>query len=147
VSKLSKAKSEPVPNPEPQLTPEFRMKLDRLGYLLDEERRHKPAMAELKALKEESRAFVNASYPADKPQQLSGNVYRVNFGMRENESTVDKPKAFAALKKALGLTKLADALSYTLKLLETHLTDEQRVGLVTKERTGSREIDAVKIAA
>lgn len=85
-------------------------------------------------------------YAADAPIHAEGTEYAVDLTMREHQQKItDKAKAFAALRKVMGLGKLIEALSYTLKLLDVHVPKEKQAAFVSKERTGPRTIRSARI--
>lgn len=122
----------------------LRIKLDRCGLLLEDYRRHKPWIDELEKLKKEIRATC-ANEAAELPVRLEGGVYYIDLGPRENEKRItDKAKAFAALRKAMSMEKLIEALEYTFKLLDRWVPEPLQKKFVIKELTGSRTITAVR---
>lgn len=130
-----------APQSTPSVSP-LASKIDRVGYLLAEQQRAKPWLKELEALKAELQAEC-LDMPADKPVRLEGNLYYVDLSARENRREItDKSKAWAALKKAIGIDKLIAALSIPLKVLDASVPAEKQVGYVKTERTGSRDISA-----
>jgi hypothetical protein len=121
----------------------LRVELDRCGFLLDEYKRHKPWLDELEKLKKDIRAKCK-DLAADAPLRLDGAAYYIDLGMKENEKRLtDKGKAFAALRKAMGLEKLIDALTITFKLLDQWVPEPLQKKFMAEERTGSRAISAV----
>ena len=122
---------------------ELRKKFDRLGYLLDVERRNKPLMNELKALKDEVRGQF-ASHPAANPVRAEGNVYYIDLtACEERREVTDQKQAFEALQKAAGMEKLLEGLTLPFKLLDAWLDTDQQKAFVKKERTGARDVSAV----
>lgn len=121
----------------------LRIKLDRCGFLLDEYRRNKPWLDELEKLKKEIRAKC-ADLAAELPVRLEGAAYYIDLGMKENEKRLtDKGKAFVALRKAMGIDKLIEALTITFKLLDQWVPELVQKKFMVQERTGSRDISAV----
>lgn len=126
---------------------EFRKILDRFGELDTCYRQAKPWLDEREALKVQIRAHCD-DQPAALPVRLEGTLYYVNLSPKEKKRTVIAPgKVFAALKKSIGLEKLAEALSYTMKLIDAHLPKAEQVGLIREELTGARDVTAVVITA
>lgn len=123
-----------------------RASLDRFGFLDALYREAKPWLDEREALKKAIQA-EHENTPGDQPIRCAGSLYYVDLTMRENQRSVtDKPKAFAALRKALGLEKLAEALSYTLKVLDEHVPSQKQAPFVSSARTGPRTVTAALIA-
>lgn len=130
-----------APKSTPTVSP-LAATIDRVGYLLAEQQRAKPWLKELDALKAELQKECE-DLPADQPVRLEGNLYYVDLSARENRREItDKSKAWAALKKAIGLDKLIAALSIPFKVLDSAIPAEAQVGYVKTERTGSRDISA-----
>lgn len=120
-------------------------KLDRCGYLLalkasaDAE----PWHAELKDLVAQVRSHY-AKAPADIPVRAEGNLYFIDLTKREMERSVsNKKRAFDALKKAMGITALIEAITMTFKLLDAHIAPADQGTFVTQGRTGNRDVSAV----
>lgn len=75
-----------------------------------------------------------------------GHAWQVQFSARRNERTViNKPKAFALLKKALGLDGVIAMLDMPLGVLDKHIPESQRTGLVHQERAGYRTCKLVAL--
>lgn len=124
-----------------ELSPET---LDRAGFLLDEYRRNKPWLDELKRLKAEIRAHCEPM-AGNAPVRLEGAQYYIDLTRKENEKRVtDKAKAFAALKKAMGLERLVQAITVTFKLLDQWVPAAQQTPFIVTEHTGSRDIECVR---
>ena len=119
--------------------------IDRYGYLDALYLEAKHWLDERDALKKEIQE-LHKHDPADQPVHLEGKLYLVDLGRRENERSItSKTKAFAALKKVIGLNSLVEALTYTLKVLDLHIPKEKQAAFVKTERTGPRSIrSAVK---
>ncbi len=125
----------------------FRAKLDRFGSLETRYREAKPWLDERDALKKTIQDLYAAT-PGTEPIRATGNLYYVDLSLREYQRKVTAPaKAFNALKKAMGVTALINGLTYTMKLLDAHTTEDQRKAFIVNERTGPRDISAVIIAA
>jgi hypothetical protein len=124
----------------------WRAKLDRFGYLDQKCRAAKPDLKE----RDDLRTEIQEKYkdePALKPKRVSGNLYYVDLSICESQRKITcKSKAFAALRRALGVTRLAEALSYTLKLLDEHVPVEKQKAFVSTAATGPRDVSAVLIA-
>ena len=133
-----------MPKPTP-ITAAFQSQLDRCGYLLtlkaaaDAE----PWRAELTELLAEIRGHYD-KHPADVPIRAAGTLYYIDLSKREFRRTVtSKRLAFESLKRAIGLTKLIEALSFPFKLLDEHVDPTDQSRYVTQARTGSRDVTAV----
>lgn len=127
---------------------QFKQKLDRLGSLLYRELSSdaEPWRAELKALKTEIQAHY-AGHPADVPIRAAGDRYFIDLTVRENRRSITDPqKAFDALKKAMTMAKLVEALKIPFSLLDRWVTADRQAAWVKQERSGSRDISAVLIA-
>jgi hypothetical protein len=125
---------------QPTQSIELTWQIDRCAYLLAKQRENKPWIDELARLKTELRKHCESS-PADLPVRLSGATYFLDFTVRENERVItDKPKAFAALRKAMGIDKLIAALTITLKLLDKEIPASSQAKYVITARTGSRDV-------
>jgi hypothetical protein len=131
----------------PALTPKD---IDRCAFLIEKERAGKPERDELADLKAKFQLEC-ASKPSDKPVRLmgtpgkgaGGSTYFLDLSAREMKREItDKSKAFAALKRILGLDELIERLTITFKLLESVVPEEKRSGYIKSERTGSRDISA-----
>jgi hypothetical protein len=132
--------------PKPlEITPEFKKTLDRCGYLQARYAAEKHWIDELTRVEKTIQEYCK-DCPAEQPVHLEGKDYTVDLGIREYQQKItDKPKAFALLKKAMGLGALIEALSFTLKLLDAHVPKEKQT-FVTKARTGPRDLSsALKI--
>ncbi len=117
---------------------------DRAGVLYTRYCEARPMLKEWEAVKKALRDR-HANDPAAEPLRLTGNLYYVDLSACEREFAItDKPKAFAALKAALG-AKLADALGYTKKLIEAHVPESKRSAFSGTAPTGSRDVTAVLI--
>jgi hypothetical protein len=77
---------------------------------------------------------------------VSGNLYHIDLSACENRRGItDKGKAFAALRKAIGIFTLARTLTYTLKLIDEHITPKNQAPFMTTTQTGPRDVSAVLI--
>jgi hypothetical protein len=129
------------------LSPEFRKKLDRLGYLQGRYSTEKYWIDELDVLNKAVQAHFKDA-PANEPIHAEGELYAVDLTQRENQQKItDKSKAFSALRKAMGITALIDALSYTVKLLDAHVPKDRQAAFVANERTGPRTLRSSLILA
>jgi hypothetical protein len=125
-------------------------KIDRCAYLVQRYKEGKAERDELDLLKDEfQKHAIDIKHPAALPLRLEGTpaggpggtTYFLDLTMREEKREItDKPKAFAALKKALGLAKLIESLTIPFKLLDPNVDEKKRAAFVKKERTGPREI-------
>jgi hypothetical protein len=137
-----------VPAPIPidvRTSPEsvYRAQLDRFGYLDTRYREAKPWLTEREALKKliQVRHDLDA---AELPIRDEGSLYFVDLTPREQQRVVtSKTKAFAALKKALGIKAFTEALTYTFKLLDEFVPSEKQAAFVTQARTGPRDVTGV----
>lgn len=125
----------------PPADPEFLVKINRYGYLDARYRENKHWLDERENLKKAIQKQYE-DHPAGEPVHVDGGQYVVDLTIRENQQRItDKKKAFNALQKAIGMTALIDALSYTLKLLDAHIPKDKQTFVVT-ERTGPRTISS-----
>lgn len=130
--------------PTPAILPS---QIDRYGYLDARYLEAKKWLDERETLKKVIQEH-STSAPADQPVRLEGKLYVVDLGLRENKRAVtNKARAFAALRKVLGMSGLTEALSYTLKLLDEHVPEASQTAFVSTERTGPRSIRSVIKAA
>lgn len=115
--------------------------IDRCAYLLAKERETKPERDELAKLKTSIQQQCE-SRPADQAVRLTGALYYLDLSARENKrKLVDKPKAFAALRRAMGgLDALVLKLTIPFTLLDAEIPADKQAGFVTSERTGSRDV-------
>ena len=121
-------------------------KVDRAGYLLARLAEAKPWIKELESLKKELQEAVDDK-PADKPVRLQGGVYYVDLSPRESKREItNKSKAWAALKRAIGLEALIASLAIPFKLLDQHIQPEDQAAYTQVERTGSRDVSAGLLA-
>jgi hypothetical protein len=123
---------------------EWRKRLDRFGELEVKYQQAKPWIKERETLKEQIRGRFDTAAKPESGYRADGELYHVDLSPKEEKTVFfDKAKAFAALKKALG-TKLTDALTYTLKLLdEAGVSADERTKFLRKERIGARDVTAV----
>lgn len=78
---------------------------------------------------------------ADLAIREEGTSCWLDVSARKREHPVaSNAKAFAALRKTIGLDKLVDSITITLKLLRAHLSDEQVDLLAPEQQTGVRTI-------
>jgi hypothetical protein len=126
---------------------QFRKTLDRFGYLDARYDAFQPLIKERDTL----RKLILARHendPADLPKRLVGDSYYVDLTARESQRKItSKPKAFAVLKKAMGITALVEALSYTLALIDKHLPEEAQKSFTETSQTGPRGISSGLIVA
>ena len=101
-------------------------KVARLGYLLECEAEAKPERIELYKLESELQLHCER-HPADQAVRLQGSTYFVDLTARENRWEItDKPKAFAALRAAMRMRKLVEAITITFKLLVSAVPAEKQ---------------------
>ena len=118
------------------------VKIDRCAFLIEREREAKPWRDELSRLKTEFQELA-ANKAAHLPTRFEGLEYYLDLSPREIKREItNKPKAFAALKKALGLDKLILGLSFSFKMLDAAVAPNDQTSYVKSERTGSRDITA-----
>ncbi len=78
--------------------------------------------------------------PGDQAAIISGQLYQVNVGMREEKrSILSMVKVF----KAVGKTKFLEACSFTIDALETALGKVPAEAFLDRSRTGARKVTAV----
>lgn len=117
--------------------------IDRFGYLDTRYREAKPWLDEREKLKASIQAHYQAE-PADEPVRGAGTLYWVDLTAREKQRKItSKAAAFLALRHAMGLAALQQALSYTLKLIDEWIPAEKQGSFVTEARTGPRDIRVV----
>jgi hypothetical protein len=117
--------------------------IDRYGYLDARYLEAKSWLDEREALKK-TLQDLHKDAPAALPIRLEGDLYAVILGVRENQQTItNKPMAFAALRRVLGIAALTEALSYTLKLLDLHVPKDKQAAFISTARTGPRSIRSV----
>lgn len=121
--------------------------VDEAGELQRWYQEIKPRLDRLDDLKSSFRELAE-KLPADQAIRGEGGQYFVDLTMREEKRNItSKAKAYAALVKAMGAEKLKEALTYTFKLLDAHVPEEDQKKFVTEARTGSRDVSFVKKAA
>lgn len=121
---------------------EFQHKLDRCGYLLARYRENKPWIDELSTLKDQIRERY-ATEEGGKSFRAMGEKYYIDLTVKEEQRKVTSPaKAFAALRKAVGLEALLARITITLKLIDEFIPTDQQGKFIIKERTGSRDLSA-----
>lgn len=137
----SPRKSPPaLPPPDPEII----ALLDRCGVLDDRYAAEEHWIDERTAVHKKVQDHYQ-DHPADLPIHAEGDEYIVDLTIRENQQKItDKAKAFASLRKVMGLSKLIEALTYTLKLLDAHIPKEKQAGFVMKERTGPRTLRSAR---
>lgn len=129
----------PTPTPSRQAAA-LTKDIDRLGYLLAKEHADKPWRKELADLKAKLQGHCQ-DFPAGSPVHLQGSLYYLDFTPRELKREItNKPKAFAALRKVMGLSALTQALTYTFKLLDAHVPEAEQSKFVEITQTGSRDV-------
>jgi hypothetical protein len=137
--------SQPSPASLPP-DPEFLAKVDRFGYLDERYYANKHWLDERESLKKVIQEQYK-DHPANQPVHTEGTEYMVDLTIRENQQKItDKAKAFRALRKAMGITPLIEALTYTLKLLDAHIP-KQKQSFVVTERTGPRTLTSARKTA
>src|SRR6266496_777840 len=133
--------------PTPEQPADLAAKVDRCAYLICLEQEAKPWRDELKRLKGELQTHCE-NLPAELPTRLVGKKYYLDFSAREMQRKITNPaKAFNALKRAIGITRLIEAITITFKLLDQHVDAADQAAYVVKDRTGSRDIEAGVILA
>jgi len=129
------------------VTPEFSIILDRFGYLDAQYSAAKHWLDERETLKKQIQTAFE-SHPADQPIHLAGELYLIDLTVRANCRTVFcKAKAFAALKKAIGIDTLIAGLTFTLKLIDEFIPAEKQKAFITADRSGPRDIRSIVKAA
>ena len=113
---------------------------DRFGELVTLDAQAKPFLEERDFLKARIRDH-RVLLPGAKGAGIEGNSHFVDIGLKENGQTVtDLGKVFAALKKAVGLEKLAKARSFTIKPIDEHLPTAEQAKPIQPERTDARDV-------
>ncbi len=145
----------PTPASLPSVTPlppnppdtEFCKVLDRCGYLDARYAEAKHWIDERETVHKTIQEHYK-DFAGNLPIHAEGADYTVDLGMRENQQKItDKAKAFASLRKAIGIKALIEALTYTLKLLDAHVPKEKQAAFIMRERTGPRTLrSAIKTA-
>jgi len=106
----------------------------------------KPKIDRHEALEREIRAlFVDGTqFPATEPIRAEGTHCYIDLTPRKEMRRITSlSAAFAALKKAMGLGPLIDALTITFKLLDRWVSEADQAEYVVKEPTGPRTIEVV----
>jgi hypothetical protein len=105
-----------------------------------------PKAARHKALRAKIEEAVK-EHPADLPALLQGKLYQLQLSPRKNERTLtDKAKAWALLRKVLGIEALIAAVTIPLTLLDKWVPKDRQAGFVSEARTGTRIITVVALA-
>jgi len=123
--------------------------VDQLGELKDQidklNKKLEPLQEQFDSIKKELMEWVNKNVPADKKEQLVGEIYEALFGMRSLKTEItDKEKAFELLNKIEpGLAmKLA---KFNITDLKAYLTPDELSKCVKQERTGHRTLKLKRI--
>lgn len=128
---MSKSKAKPAITPQ---------QIDRCAYLLARKAEAKPWLDELTKLQALAQDHCE-QFPADQSVRLPGDRYYLDLGLREERREIfNQAKAWNALKQAMGLPKLIQAVKITFKLLDASIPVDEQGAYVSKERTGSRDM-------
>lgn len=81
-----------------------------------------------------------ADLPADQTAQVHGKRYAVLVTPRQFQQRIT---SMAKVKAKLGLKLFLELCSFTLKNLNAHIPTSEQAGLVTRERTGHRNLEVI----
>jgi hypothetical protein len=120
----------------------FKKKVDRCAYLMARYQENKPWLDELEALKTQVREkYVNQNSLTG--FRCVGHSYYIDLTQKDKKRTITSPaKAFAALRKAIGIDKLLERLTITLKLIDEFIPAADQAAFVKEEHEGSRDLKA-----
>jgi hypothetical protein len=107
---------------------------------------NKPKIDRRKTLADQIQTWYrdDTQFSAAEPIRLEGNTCYIDLAPRKEMRRISSmAAAFAALRKAMGLGPLIDALTITFKLLDRHVPEAQQAEYVVKEPTGPRTITVV----
>ena len=103
----------------------------------------KPTATAFKALQDELVSRYEA-HPGDATAGVSGRIWQVNLGLKENKRTITDPrKLFNLLKKLLGLDKVFELCCFRLSDVDSHVPLSEHPLFVSQARTGRRPVEAV----
>lgn len=139
---MPKAVLEAPPTPKPVAHLTRQELIDEGGKIDLQIRQFKPTQDRFKLIKERLQQDFEAQ-PAEESGSSDGSAWQVQYSAREFKRTVDEPKAWKLLKKALGIEKLLTALKPPLSLIDQQFTAEEQKSFVEKERTGGRDLTFV----
>lgn len=125
-----------------KVEPDLTATIDRCGYLLAQERKAKAWLDELSELKSQLRAACDRQ-PADRAVRLRGAKYYIDLAPRELRREIsNKPAAFRALQRILGLSTLMERVTISFKVLDTTIPKDKQSAFVLTQRSGPRDISA-----
>jgi hypothetical protein len=117
--------------------------IDEYGDLDQKVRAFAPAKKRHKLLEDQIQSWLPPQHPADKPITFVGRLYDVTVGIAEERRRITSmTKVLYALRKAK--ISAAGVVTATLKALEQAFGVEKAAQFVVKERTGPRDVIAVR---
>lgn len=128
---------------KPKIVSILPAEIEEFGEL---DRRYQEAKPWLDRREDLKAKFREQTDPA--PAELPYLVESPNFTLQlsakgQKREITDKKRAFEALKKTLGITKLIQAVGITFKVLDQHLSEEQQKPFVSRKYTAAREVTVV----